>query len=252
MSNLFTRIFIWFILIVVFVSLLTGIQASMLTGDAAYDTVEAIFSFFPFAELTVKIINTILKFPDTLNISAGSVLMDLTKLLAMTIICPAIIGFAMRILLPLPGGNNWHQNEKHMRSITYRLQETLLYILAMPICAVITYFLLQLFYVKLALAFPLLPSFVISFLLFIIILALSLISPIFVHHFDFLFILRHRLVNDLLGNLLNILLINAFCFFIVLCMLNDRQNLMIGAFLTLYISLFGVGMMIDAVSGALT
>lgn len=249
MSKVFSKLITWFILLVVLVAIISGLRASILDGNAGYDMFVAVFSVFPFAETTAQVVANVFQYQATFKgLMPSNVITDLTKILAMTIVCPGVVGFAMRILLPLPEVD-WRDRERIMSGIGYRLKKGLLDVITMPICAGLTFLLVEFLQGSLRRLLPFLFPVVTDLLLLIMVLAISVLYLVICRRFDAAFVWRHRLINNLLGDLIKILVTNFCCFWIALAILNDRIDVILSAGLMLFIAMLGIGLMLDVITG---
>ena len=98
MSDLLTKLLSGFIILVVIVAAITAFRADMLSGGAAYDAFTAVFDCFPFASETAQVAANIGQYGTTLQgLSPSNFINDVTKIFAMTIVCPLLIGAACRL-----------------------------------------------------------------------------------------------------------------------------------------------------------
>lgn len=253
MSNVFSKVVTWFVLLVILVAILSTARSELMAGGAAYDMLVAVFDDFPFAQQMAEIVSNIGQYSITLQgLSPTNVITDLTKLFGMTLVCPLVVGIATLILLPVPNYTDWYDRERYMSRPGYRIKETLLHVVAMPICAWATAALIDVMQTWLAGRLPFVNPALLSLLLLAVMLALSTLAMWLRSDMSFGSAFRHRLITDLLGNLLKILGLNLICFGIALGILNDQGGVALSLVVLLFIYMMGIGLMLDAVRGVLS
>lgn len=250
MSDLFTKLLSGFIILVVIVAAITAFRADMLSGGAAYDAFTAVFDCFPFASETAQVAANIGQYGTTLQgLSPSNFINDVTKIFAMTIVCPLLIGAACRLFLPIPAGLSWQYREKYMSSPGYRLKECAMNVVMMPVCAYFTAKLVDWLVLWVQRECPFLHPTVAALGLLVALFAASTIIQMLESPNYKGLIFRHRLITNLLGGVLKILGMNLICFLIVLAIVNDHGNavLFYGVLLLIYLTV--IELLVGIVTG---
>lgn len=251
MSDLITKIIIWMILAAVLISVVTGFRADIMSGGAAYDMLVATLDAFPFAAWSVQIVATIGQFGTTLQgLSPTNIIVDLTKLFTMSVVCPMIIGFCTWMLLPVPSSSDWYERERYMNRLSYRVKEALLGMLAMPICAWLTVQIIRWVQNWVVARFPVLNPFLVNLAIMVLALSASTLMAWLRGGVPLSRIVRHRLITDLLGNLVKIIGTNLLCFAIVLTILNDQWQTVLYLLVVLFVYLLGISLMVQGVKSS--
>lgn len=252
MSDLFVKIIVWMILLAVLVSVVTGFRDELLSSGAAYDMLVAALDAFPFAAWSAQIVTNIGQFGMTLQgLSPVNIILDLTKLFTMTIVCPLVMGLCTWILLPLPAYTDWYDRERYMNRFSYRIKEALLSVLVMPICAWLTVLLIQHVQTWATVRFPIVNPLLVNLLIMALALAVSTLATWLRSGISLGGILRHRLITDLLGNLVKIIGTNLLCFAIVLTILNDQWQSVLYLLVLLFLYLLGISLIVQSVKGVM-
>lgn len=250
MSKLFSKLFTWFIILIIVVSVISSFRTGVMTGGEEYDMFVAVFSDFPFAEQMAEIVSNICQYRLTLQgLTSGNIITDLAKLFGMTLVCPLVMGFATMLLLPVPNYSDWYAREQYMSRPSYRIKEALVHMVAMPFCAWATAKLVEFVHNWLAARLPFLNPTVIGLAMLVLMIAAATVNLWLRSGFSFGSIFRHRLLDDLLGNLLKILGLNLFCFAIALGILNDQGGVALSMVVLLFIYLAGISLMLDGIRG---
>ena len=249
-GDLFVKIIVWLILVAVLVSVVTSFRTEILSSGAAYDMMVAALEAFPFAAWCAQIVANIGQFGITLQgLAPVNIILDMAKLFTMCLVCPLVIGFCTLILLPVPNYADWYDRERYMNGLSYRIKEALLSVMAMPICAWVTVQLIQWVQLWVTRRFPLLHPILVNLFLMVLAFALSTLTLWMRGGSSFGGILSHRLITDLLGNLLKIIGTNLLCFAIVLTILNDQWQVVLYLMVLLFIYLLAVGLLVQCVKG---
>lgn len=250
MSNILSKLFTGFLILVVIVAVITAVRDDLLSGGASYDLFVAMFDSFPFAKELAEVAANIGKFQVTLRgLSPANILDDLTKVFAMAVVCPMVGSIACSIFLPVPNYSDWYDREKYMNGLGYRLKEAGLNMIIMPICALLTAVLVSKLHVWIQGQLPFLNPNVVSIVVLTVMFTASVLIQGVERPNQMGLILRHRLITDLLGGVLKIVGMNFLCFFIALALLNDRGNVALGCIVTLMIYLAALDLMIQSVMG---
>ncbi len=250
MSKWMNRLFMGFLILAVMVTAITSCRANLLSGGAAYDAFIAVFDCFPFAKEMAEIAANIGQYGITLQgLSPSNFLNDITKVFAMAVVCPVLIGFASMLFLKVPDYADWFDRERHMKGIGYRLKECLLNVIMMPICAYITARLLDKLQAWFLSEVPFLSPVIVSIVIMVVFFVISVMVAGVSNPISMGMIIKHRLIFDLLGNTLKIIGMNLLCFMIALAILNDHGNAVLGLVVTLFVYLAGLELLIGALMG---
>lgn len=250
MSNAITRFITWIILLAVLVAVLGSARQEMVPGGAAYDMIVAVFSDFPFAQPMAEIVTNMMQYNITLQgLAPAFFISDVAKVFAMCIVCPLVVGLATRICLPVPDYNDWYDREQYMKRPGYRLKEALLTVIVMPITAWCASKLVGVTELWLIDRLDFLSPTLVRIANLVLLMVISTLFLWIRGGFDLGLVVRHRLVDDLLGNVLKILMLNLLCFFATLSFMNDRNGQGLMFIVLMYIYVAALGMMLDALKG---
>lgn len=251
MSKMTGKLVSGFIILVVVVTAIVSFREGLLSSGAEYDAFVAVFDCFPFANEMAAMAANIGQFGVTLQgLTPTNVLDDIAKIFGMAVICPLAIGITTAMCLKVPDYKDWYDKEQYMNSMGYRLKECALSVIMMPMCAYLTTWGLELFQASLQQKMPAVGSGLISLAVMILVFLASLVIGAIFKPMSMGFLVRHRLVHDLLGGVLKILGLNCVCFLIVLAILNDQGNVALMAVVTMFIYLAGIDLLIGAVTGS--
>lgn len=247
MSNIWSKLVTGFIVLLVAVCLITAIRTDLLSDGAAYEIFISALDCFPFAQTMANIANKICGSQVLVGLNMRSVVSELTTLFGMAVICPVVMGAANRIFLKMPAYTDWYDRERYMQTWSYRLKSALLNVVMMPACTLITMVLLDSLLALFKTKVPFLHTDVIALIVLVVAFGASLIIQMLERPERARFLIRHRLVMDLLGSLLKIVGMNQLCFCAAAALLADRNNAVLGYILALIVYLAGLDFLLKSV-----
>lgn len=244
MSKWLNKLIVGFVVIVALVAAVATLREQILQDDTTNKAFVALLSSFPFAQFTTQIVCNVLHYPLPLfGLQPSNFLDDLILLFAMTMVCPLVIGTASAIFLRIPKEWGIDEREDYMSSFGYRIKEVLLSVILSPLCVFATARLVSMLMGFVQAHVPVFAAYLIRVCVLVLVLLLSCIFASIRSRFGFQFVLRFRVLNDLLGEILKVLVMNTLCIAASLALINGHLSAALYSMVLLVILLAGIELM---------
>lgn len=238
MKRLFDRLLYKIAIIIVVILFIVAFREMVYTDSTVGAFFSSLIGQIPFAKVISDNVCKILKFKQTLPIAdINSVLSDALRLVIMACIQPVIIDILTKIFLPFPRITNqilmtsykrYEMQEEYMNSLSYKIKELLLNIIAVPLLAIMASYLTAQFFVKLKMLWGD-NGIIAAGTIIIVLLVILSILQLCLKDVWFGRAIVWRLVITLFTNIANMFVINTLCVSILLALMGRVSSQIVGS-----------------------